>query len=171
MNTFINIRNALLSTSGILVAKRIMSWNQFCIRSVLSFMPSRFYEIKLFDLSLKSHMMSCSKFKKAVTSAKKRIDEFVFLSWRHETWISISNFKYFRVISRQICFSILMTWNLNFDFEFQVFPSHQGRNSFICFLGEVTARQLCFEIYWPLDSMNFVIPLYGLYCCLMTHRN
>ena len=62
----------------------------------------------------------------AVTSPKKGMDEFVFLSWR------LGN-----------------TWNLNFDFKFWVFPSHQDRktNSFVCFLGEVTAQQFCFEIY------------------------
>ena len=39
-----------------------------------------------------------------------------------------------------------------FQFKFQVFPSHQDRktNSFVCFLGEVTTWQFCFEIYWPL---------------------
>ena len=44
------------------------------------------------------------------------------------------------------------TWNLNFDFKFEVFPGRQDRNtnSFVCFLGEVTARQFCFEICWPL---------------------
>ena len=44
------------------------------------------------------------------------------------------------------------TWNLNFDFKFQVFPSHKDRktNSLICFLGEVMARQFCFNIYLPL---------------------
>ena len=58
-------------------------------------------------------------------------------------------------LGNQIFFSvlkILCTWNLNFDFKFQVFPSHQDRksNSSIRFLGEVMARQFCFEIYWPL---------------------
>ena len=38
------------------------------------------------------------------------------------------------------------------QFKFQVFPSPQDRktNLSICFLGEVTARQFCSEIYWPL---------------------
>jgi hypothetical protein len=38
---------------------------------------------------------------------------------------------------------------LNFDFKFQVFSSRQDRktNLSICFLGEVTAQQFCFEIY------------------------
>ena len=46
------------------------------------------------------------------------------------------------------------TWNLNFDFKFQVFPSRQDRktNSFVRFLGEAIAQQFCFEIYWPLTS-------------------
>ena len=59
------------------------------------------------------------------TSPKKWINEFVFLSW----------------------------WLVNtFDFKFQAFPSRQDRktNLFVCFLGEVTARHFCFEIYWPL---------------------
>ena len=49
------------------------------------------------------------------------------------------------------------TCNLNFDFKFQVFLSCQDRNtnSSVCFLGEVTARQSCFEIYWPLDRPAF----------------
>ena len=45
-----------------------------------------------------------------------------------ETWISISSFKYFRVIR----------------IEKQILPGF--------FLGEVTARQFCFEIYWPLGG-------------------
>ena len=34
---------------------------------------------------------------------------------------------------------------LEFKFKFQVFPSHEDRktNSFVCLLGEVTARQFC----------------------------
>ena len=57
------------------------------------------------------------------------MNEFVFLSWR------LGN-----------------TWNLKSKFNFQVFLSRQDRktNSFVHFLGEVTARQFCFEIYWPL---------------------
>ena len=44
------------------------------------------------------------------------------------------------------------TWNLNFNFKFQVFPSRQDRktNSFVRCLGEVTDRQFFFEIYCPL---------------------
>ena len=52
-----------------------------------------------------------------------------------------------------ICFSILTTRKyLKLEFRFQVFRSHQDRktNLFVCFLGEVTARLICFEIYWPL---------------------
>ena len=39
---------------------------------------------------------------------------------------------------------------------FQVFRSHQDRktNSSICCLGEVTAQQSCFEIYWPLVQLQ-----------------
>ena len=64
-----------------------------------------------------------------LTSPKKRTNESVFLSWR------LGN-----------------TWNLNFDFKFQVLPSRQDRktSSLVHFLGEVKARQFCFEIYWPL---------------------
>ena len=41
---------------------------------------------------------------------------------------------------------------LKLKFKCQVFPSPQDRktNLSICFLGEVTARQFCSEIYWPL---------------------
>ena len=54
--------------------------------------------------------------------------------------------------NERFCFSILTTWtylNFNFDFRFQVRPGRQDRktNSFVCFLGEVTARQFCFKIY------------------------
>ena len=52
--------------------------------------------------------------KRPFTSPKKRTYEFVFLSWR------LGN-----------------TWNLNFDFKFQVFLSRQDRkiNSFVHFSG------------------------------------
>ena len=64
----------------------------------------------------------------AVTSSKKQMNKFVFLSWR------LGN-----------------TWNKHFYFKVQVFLSRQDRtNSFVCFLGEVTAGQLYFQIYWPL---------------------
>ena len=71
----------------------------------------------------------------AITSTKKWTAEFVFLSWR------LGN-----------------TWNLNFDFKFQIFPSRQDRkkNSFFHFLREVTVRQFCFEIYWPLNLRNYL---------------
>ena len=65
-----------------------------------------------------------------MTSPKKQTDEFVFLSG----WLG-------------------NTWNFKWKFKFQVFPSRQDRKknrSFVCFLGEVTAQQFCFEIYWPL---------------------
>ena len=67
--------------------------------------------------------LSCCNF------SKKWVNKFVFLSWWHRN-----------------------TWNLNFNFKLQVFPSRQDRktNSSICFWGEVTTRQFCFEIYWPL---------------------
>ena len=37
---------------------------------------------------------------------------------------------------------------------FQVFPSRQDRktNLSVCFFGEVTAQQFCFQIYWSLDN-------------------
>ena len=39
-----------------------------------------------------------------------------------------------------------------------IFPSCQVRetNSFVRFLGEVTARQFCFEIYWPLANSQSI---------------
>ena len=40
-----------------------------------------------------------------------------------------------------------ITGNLNFDFKFQVLPSHQDRKTNS---GDVTARLFCFDIYWPL---------------------
>ena len=42
-------------------------------------------------------------------------------------------------------------------FKFQVFPSQQDRktNSSVCFFGGFMARQFCFEIYWPLENLNF----------------
>ena len=54
--------------------------------------------------------------------------------------------------------SILMSWKyLKPKFKFHVFPSRQDRktNSSNRFLGEVTTRQFCFKIYWPLKSLNF----------------
>jgi hypothetical protein len=68
---------------------------------------------------------------RAVTSPKKRTIDFVFLSW----WLRL-------------------TWNLKLKFKFQVFPSRQDRktNSFVRFLGEITARQFSSEIYWPLTD-------------------
>ena len=45
---------------------------------------------------------------------------------------------------------ILETWNQNSSVQY--FRRRQDRktNSLVLFLGEVTARQICFEIYWPL---------------------
>ena len=78
-------------------------------------------------------MHSKVKFKKKKEKKYSQTNEFDFLSWR------LGN-----------------TWNLNFDFKFQVFWGHQDRktNSFVCFLGEVTARQFYFEIYWTLSPMK-----------------
>ena len=71
-----------------------------------------------------------------LTSPKKWTNEFVFLSWR------LGN-----------------TWNLNFDFKLQVFPSLHDRETifFFRFLGEVFARQFWFKIYWPLcEDIQYV---------------
>ena len=57
---------------------------------------------------------------------KKWTKEFVFLSW----WL-------------KNC-----TWNLKSKFKFQLFPSRRKTNLSVWFLGEVMARQFCFEIYW-----------------------
>ena len=61
-------------------------------------------------------------------------------------------------MNERICFSwwLRNTWNLKSKFKFQVFPSRQDRktNSFVCILWEVTARQFCFEIYWPLEVLE-----------------
>ena len=72
---------------------------------------------------------------RAVTSPKKQTDKFVFLSW----WLG-------------------NTWNLKLRFKFHVFPSHQDRktNLSICYLGEVEARQFCFEIYWTLRNIKTI---------------
>ena len=61
---------------------------------------------------------------RTITSPKKQMNKFVFLSW----WL-------------------WNTWNLNFDFKFQVFPSGQDRKTYssVCFLGEFTAQQFCFQ--------------------------
>ena len=69
------------------------------------------------------------------------MNEFVFLSW----------------LSRN-------TWKINFDFKFQVLPDHQDRkiHSFVRFLREVSARQFCFEFYWPLENLNFTIIQYQM---------
>ena len=62
-------------------------------------------------------------------------------------------------MNKWICFSILTNWNLKSKFKFQVFPSRQDRKtkSFVYFLGEFTARQFCFEIFWPLRELFFEI--------------
>ena len=49
---------------------------------------------------------------------------------------------------------ILETWNPNSSFKH---CQDRKTNSSVCFLGEVTARQFCFEIYWPLVQVVFVI--------------
>ena len=66
-----------------------------------------------------------------ISKPKKETNEFVLLSWQ-----------------------LRNTLNLNFYFKFQVFPSRQDRktNSLVHFLGEVTAWQFCFKIYWSLET-------------------
>ena len=69
---------------------------------------------------------------------------------KQNCWFVISPKK-----EQWICFSILTVrkyLKLEIEIKFQVFPDCQDRktNSFVCFLGEITARQFCFEIYWPL---------------------
>ena len=57
---------------------------------------------------------------------------------------------------------MLIDWeileSMNFDFKFQVFPSHQDRkkNRLVCFLGEVMAQQFYFDICWPLPKPKTV---------------
>ena len=70
------------------------------------------------------------------------MNKFVFLSW----WLA-------------------NTWNLKSKFKFQVFPSCQDRktNSSVRFLGEVTARQFCFEIYWPLGTKSRITRGFAVY--------
>ena len=76
------------------------------------------------------------------------------------------------------------TWNLNFHFRFQIFLSRQDRktNLFDQFLGEVMARQFCFEISWLWNSelknwicrknelnlhwKNFIAPRYRYVYCI-----
>ena len=70
-----------------------------------------------------------------------------------ETKLSSRNFS--QKTNEPICFSILMTRKyLKLEIKMQVssiFDSSGWKtNSFIRFLGEVTARQFCFETYWPL---------------------
>ena len=74
-----------------------------------------------------------------ITSPKKRTDKFVFLSW----WLG-------------------NTWNLK---------SRQARktNSSVCFLGEDTARQFCFEIYWPLGQARPPTLLYFIFSSKFYH--
>jgi hypothetical protein len=55
-----------------------------------------------------------------------------------KTKLSSHNFS--QKTNEPICFSILTTRNLNFDFKFQVFTNGKT-NSFVRVLGEVTARQ------------------------------
>ena len=60
------------------------------------------------------------------------------------------------------------TWNLIFDFKFQLLPDCQNRktNSFVFVFGEVLARQFCFEIYWPsVREKSFKVAI--LWCILI----
>ena len=52
---------------------------------------------------------------------------------------------------------------MNFDIKFQVFLDCQDRkiDSSIRFLGEVMARQFCFEIYWPLADHFWLRSLFN----------
>ena len=71
-------------------------------------------------------------------SPQKNPNEFVFLpdnSELFETWISISNLKYFWVIRIE---------------------KHIGP---FVFLGEVMARQFWFEIYWPLEREFIMVKI------------
>ena len=85
--------------------------------------PGKFQIPQLISFDVKNNLW--------LTSPQKRTNKFVFLSWQRRN-----------------------TWNLKSKFKFQVFPRHQDRktNLFICFLGEFTAHQFCFEIYWPLEN-------------------
>ena len=64
---------------------------------------------------------------------------------------------------------IIVTWN---QFKFQVFLSHQDRktNSFVCFLGEVMARQFLFQdlltnlsCFNHIKSKDFIITIETIY--------
>ena len=78
-----------------------------------------------------------------------------------ETKLSSRNFS--QETNERICFSILTTQKyLELEIENQVsstFLSRQYRktNAFVCFLGEVMARQFCFEIYRPLLLLSVTV--------------
>ena len=95
----------------------------------------------------------CSPWKKPI---KYHLLEFVFLSWR------LGNTR---------------------NFRFQVFPSRQDRKINLCirFLGEVTAQQFSFAIYWRIvihwcnraDQIliyHHHILIWFLYCCCIMHK-
>ena len=57
---------------------------------------------------------------------------------------------------------------LKLEFRFW-FPSRQDRktNSFVCFSGEITAWQFCFEIYFPMAEKIWVLLTY---CLTFVHQ-
>ena len=73
--------------------------------------------ISLFSIPLKNERKYFSKGQliskqncRAVTSPKEWKDEFIFLCWWPETWISISSFKYIRVIKIEKQIHLFVFW-------------------------------------------------------------
>ena len=79
--------------------------------------------------------------------SQKRTNEFVFLSW----WLG-------------------NTRNLNFDFKTISSRQDRKKNASVCFLGEVTAWQFCFEINWPLAILHLLWVLFGHFLKLFTWK-
>ena len=111
-----------------------MAWKTYCCFCLLVW----FFAAIAVVLKVSS---SRNKIVEPKTSPKKQMNEFVFLSW----WLR-------------------NTWSLNLDFKFQVFLSHQDRktNSFVCFLGEVTAQQIFFQDLLTFNKVNANIGVWNI---------
>ena len=105
-------------------------------------------------------LLGCGEYL-AVTSCKvlfllqSPVCNVLFLLKVRRSWSKIVEPQLLKKNKQTTLFFILTTWKyLKFEIEIQVqvFPSCQDRktNSFLHFLGEVTARQFSLEIYWPL---------------------
>ena len=69
-----------------------------------------------------------------------------------ETKLSSRNFAKKRTSNEQTCFSILTNQNWNSSFKYFRVVRIEKQVCLFVHLGEVTAQQFCFKIYWPLET-------------------